>query len=91
MRDNQSKLDNCVSEMRILPTSGLPSVIVSSNGRMTKLMPPTEAKFGAFTVCKAVKLSNSNVPLILCKPGAAKDVRDEVRLTLTSHIIRCTP
>ena len=89
--ENPSREDNSVSEMRILPTSLMPRVIVCNNGRMTKLMPPTEVKLGASSVVKAVKLSNSNVPLILCKPEAVKLVTAEVRLTVTSPSTCWTP
>ena len=43
-------------------------------------MAPTEAKLGALTLDKAVKLSNSNVPVIVSKPGALNDVTADVRL-----------
>ena len=66
-------------------------VIVCNNGRMTKLIPPTEVKLGASSVCKAVKLSNSNVPLILCKPEAVKLVIVSVKLTVTSPSTFATP
>jgi hypothetical protein len=55
------------------------------------LIPPTEVKRGALSVCKPVKLSNSNVPLILSKPEAVKLVTAEVRLTVTSPSTVRTP
>src|SRR5208282_5087938 len=89
--ENPSKEDNCVSEMRMLPAWFMLRVIVDNNGRMTKLIPPTEVKLGALSVCKAVKLSNSNVPLILCKPEAVKLVTVELRLTVISPSTFSTP
>lgn len=77
-RENPSRADNSVSEMMTLPTELIPSDIVANNGRMTKLMPPTVVKLGAVRVCNAVKLSNSNVPVIVFNPDAVKEVTEEV-------------
>ena len=54
----------------------MPSDMDCNKGRMTKLMPPTEVKLGALSVCKAVKLSNSNVPVIVFKPLAETETKD---------------
>src|SRR5208282_3231270 len=51
--ENPSKEDNCVSEMRKLPAWFMLRVIVDNNGRMTKLISPTEVKLGALSVCKS--------------------------------------
>lgn len=91
MREIPFRADNSVSEMWILPAWVMPRVIDANTGRMTKLRLPTEVKLGASRVAKAVKLSNSNVPLILCKPEAVKEVIDEVRLTVTSPVTCSTP
>ena len=90
-KDNPSSVANSVSEMWTLPTELIPSDMVCSTGRMTKLMLPTLAKLGAFRVCKAVKLSNSNVPVMVRNPDAVKAVTEEVRLTETSPCTFCTP
>jgi len=69
----------------------IPRVVLDNFGRMTKLILPTEDKSGAEIVSKAVKLSNSNVPVIVCNPAAEKLVTDEVRLTEISPSTLCTP
>jgi len=77
-RENPSREDNSVSEMSTFPIELIPSDIVCNNGRMTKLMLPTVVKLGAVRVCKAVKLSSSNVPVMVCNPDAVNAVTDEV-------------
>lgn len=72
------KADNCVSEIRTVPASLIPRFMDCNNGRMTKLMPPTEVKLGAVRVVSPVKLSNSNVPVIVCKLSASKVVKLEI-------------
>jgi hypothetical protein len=78
LRENPSRADNSVSEMTTLPTELIPRDIVCNNGRMTKLMLPTVVKLGAVRVCNAVKLSNSNVPVMVSNPDAVKAVTEEV-------------
>ena len=54
----------------------MPRLMDCNKGRMTKLMPPTEVKLGAVRVCKAVKLSNSNVPVMVFKPLAVTETNE---------------
>jgi hypothetical protein len=74
-------VDNCVSEILIFPACLIPKVMDDNSGRMTKLIAPTEAKLGAVTVVNAVKLDNSNVPEMDCRPAA-----DTVTTALVSSI-----
>ena len=76
--ENPFKEDNNVSEIIMSSAWVMPRDTVCNTGRITKLIPPTEVKLEAVTDCNAVKLSNSNFPLILRKPDATKLVTTEV-------------
>ena len=76
VRERPVRADNCVSEMRTLPALVIPRVMDCNKGRMTKLMPPTEVKLAAVRVCRAVKLSNSNVPVIDFNPLAVTETTE---------------